>query len=78
MDEYENLYKGFDTYTLGKTFADVARILFTALRNADESGMEKIFFHGLDTDKEGLAVMNRIIRAAGHNVTVVAKEENIV
>ena len=43
--------------------------LFSSLRNADEQGFELVYAHCPKTDGMGLAVYNRIIRAAGFEVT---------
>ena len=42
--------------------------LFSSLRNADEQGFELVYAHCPKTDGMGLAVYNRIIRAAGFEV----------
>ena len=76
LNEHSVLYQNKRIFPLGKTYADAAKVLFAALRDADAKGYKKIFFHGLDTQGEGLAVMNRIIRAAGHNVKFVSEEVN--
>jgi len=75
MQQHVQLYPGMKIQVLGKTYAEAAKVLFQYLRNADENGINHIYFHGLGTDEEGLAVMNRIIRSAGHNVTAAAKED---
>ena len=43
--------------------------LFSSLRNADEQGFELVYAHCPKIDGMGLAVYNRIIRAAGFEVT---------
>ena len=77
LEGQKRLYTGKRVRSLGKDHAAAARTLFAALREADSEGIKKILFHGVSNEDEGLAVMNRIIRAAGHNVTIVPKEENI-
>lgn len=42
--------------------------LFSSLRNADEQGFKTVYAHCPKTDGMGLAVYNRIIRAAGFEV----------
>lgn len=44
------------------------RELFTALRRLDELGAQKVYAHIPDTDGVGMAVYNRLIRAAAFNV----------
>jgi len=74
IHENVSLYAGKNVIDLGSGSEGCARNLFAALRRADETGMEKVFFHAVDTGEMGLAVMNRIIRAAGHNVTMAVRE----
>lgn len=45
-----------------------ARCLFSSLREADERGFETVYAHCPDTEGVGLAVYNRLIRAAGFEV----------
>lgn len=45
-----------------------AHKLFTALRNADENGYKVVYAHCPETRGVGLAIYNRIIRAAGFEV----------
>lgn len=53
---------------LGDDAASAAKNLFSTLRNADENGFTEIFFKWCDTSGVGLALMNRILRAAGFTV----------
>ncbi|MPN39238.1 Threonylcarbamoyl-AMP synthase [bioreactor metagenome] len=79
MCTHENvsLYTGKNVIDLGDGNEEGARNLFTALRQADEMGLIKVFFHAVDASEMGLAIMNRMIRAAGHHVTMAAKEGKI-
>ena len=45
-----------------------ANRLFSVLREADEKGYETVYAHCPETEGVGLAVYNRIIRAAGFEV----------
>ena len=45
-----------------------ANRLFSALREADDKGFKRIYAHCPDTEGVGLAVYNRMIRAAGFHV----------
>ena len=42
-----------------------AHRLFAALREADDGGFDRVFAHCPPTDGVGLAVFNRLVRAAG-------------
>lgn len=45
-----------------------ARVIFTCLRNADKLGADVIYGHLPDKDGIGLALYNRMIRAAAHTI----------
>ncbi|KAK6455889.1 DHBP synthase RibB-like alpha/beta domain-containing protein [Scheffersomyces xylosifermentans] len=49
---------------LGSTGADISRNLFKLLREVDEMGVDLILVEGIDESNEGLAVMNRLSKAA--------------
>ncbi len=59
-------YEGYDTFVLGSLSAPetIARSLFTALRRMDELGVTVILCEAMDTAGIGLAIMNRLYRAA--------------
>ena len=65
LDGNAGLYRGRNTYPLGKDAGQMASNLFDALRKADEDSMSVVLFEAVSLDGMGLAVMNRIIRAAG-------------
>lgn len=46
----------------------IARHLFEVLRDFDSIGVTKIYSEELDTPKMGMAVMNRLMKAAAHRV----------
>lgn len=48
--------------------ADIAGKLFARLREFDELGVDAILAEGVEEKEEGLAVMNRIARAAGFHI----------
>lgn len=48
--------------------ATIARHLFTALREFDDDGAEIIFSESFESDGLGQAIMNRLLKAAGHKV----------
>ena len=49
---------------LGATGPEISRNLFKLLRQVDEQGVDIIFIEGIDETDEGLAVMNRLSKAA--------------
>lgn len=55
-------------FHLGKTPEDVARNLFKALRELDRRGVDVIIAEGIEEKGLGLAVMNRLRKAAGYRV----------
>ena len=60
------------TIALGRDAADIARGLFSALRELDQKGVDVIFVEGID-DSEGntaAAVMNRLRKAAEVEITL--------
>ncbi|MBR0466414.1 MAG: threonylcarbamoyl-AMP synthase [Clostridia bacterium] len=56
------------SYGTNKDCKTLAKNVFTALREADKAGKEKIFVHAPDTKGVGLAVYNRLLRAAAFEV----------
>ena len=58
------------TVCYGSEFSDAeqAEHIFEALRIIDESGAERVFAHSPKVSGIGLAVYNRLIRAAGFDV----------
>ena len=46
----------------------IARHLYTILREFDDEGVTKIYSEGFPTDGFGQAIMNRLLKAAGHKV----------
>lgn len=49
---------------LGNDGQDISRNLFAALRDMDDHGVDSIHIEGIAEDNEGLAVMNRLRKAA--------------
>ena len=52
-----------------------AHRLFSALREADRMGASVIYAHLPTSDGLGLALYNRMLRAAAHTVRYIGKEE---
>ena len=46
----------------------IARHLFTALREFDDENVERMYSEGFDSAGLGQAIMNRLLKAAGHHV----------
>lgn len=68
-------FEGRDALLLGESPDEEAAHLFDALRRSDEENATHVFFPAMQTTGIGLAVMNRIIRAAGFRIVQAAKEE---
>lgn len=54
---------------LGKSGDEIQRNLFSALRDADTENVDVIFVEGVEEDGEGLAIMNRLSKAASIMIT---------
>ena len=52
-----------------------AQHLFSALRELDKLGAKKVYAHGPSREGVGLAVYNRLIRAAGFDELDLSEEE---
>jgi len=48
--------------------AEIARNLYTILRQFDEEQVTRIYSESFATDGLGQAIMNRLLKAAGHQV----------
>ncbi|MGI6174285.1 MAG: L-threonylcarbamoyladenylate synthase [Christensenellales bacterium] len=62
------LYGGRNAFDLGLDAKDMANTLFAALRRMDSLGADAIFSEAVDEDGVGLAVMNRLDRAASFHI----------
>lgn len=74
-DEHKDSYKaleylGIRIFDMGsfETEDDIARNLFDVLRKCDELNIGRIFSESFDTKRLGNAIMNRLLKAAGHSV----------
>jgi L-threonylcarbamoyladenylate synthase len=54
--------------TYGKDSSEQAHLLFQRLRELDDAGASRVYVRAPETDGVGLAVYNRLIRAAGFEV----------
>ncbi len=69
-DETAGRYRADDVKDLGSISRDedIARGLFDALRQFDDDGVEVIYSEAFLTPRMGQAIMNRLLKAAGHEV----------
>ncbi len=67
LDEDRAEYRGLDLVPLGSRARpeSVAAALFDALRRCDELGADRVYAETVPAEGVGLAVMNRLLRAAG-------------
>ena len=64
-------YQGLRTFSLGDDLNQAAHRLFDLLRQADEAGCSHIFAEALPEAGLGLALMNRLARAADFDIQLV-------
>ncbi len=69
-DETKNLYKCDIVETVGTREREetIAHNLFRVLRDMDDLGVKTIYTEEFNTPIMGMAIMNRLIRAAGHKI----------
>jgi L-threonylcarbamoyladenylate synthase len=69
-DSTVSLYKADTVKNLGKRDDEntIAHELFKALREFDDEGVDIMFSESFDDSGIGQAIMNRLLKAAGHNV----------
>ena len=70
-EETKAMYKGDIVFSAGKrsSEAEVAHNLFNILREFDECNVDYIFAESFESDDLGMAIMNRLIKAAGYKKT---------
>ena len=68
LEAHVPLYGGRRVVSLGLDAVDMARRLFDELRGADEMGATQIFSEAVPGKGIGLAVMNRLGRAAAFHI----------
>ena len=68
MEGHGQLYGGRRVIFMGKNPEEMARLVFERLRDADDMGAEFIFAEGIADEGIGLAVMNRLGRAAAFHI----------
>ena len=64
MEDHMAAYEGLQARSLGSDTAQMAARLFDLLRYADEIGADAVFSEAVEAEELGLAVMNRLGRAA--------------
>lgn len=69
-EENKNKYSNTDVLVVGtkREPETIASNLFKMLRKCDYHGIEKVFAEGLNEDELGLAIMNRLKKAAGYSI----------
>lgn len=71
LDSHIPYYGDRTVMGMGDTLEDAAHSLFALLRQADERGYEHLFAETVTEQAVGLAVMNRLARAAGFDIVEV-------
>ncbi|MCR5627911.1 MAG: threonylcarbamoyl-AMP synthase [Lachnospiraceae bacterium] len=64
-------YKAEMVFSLGFDQEEIAHNLFAALRETDDRELKYIYSESFEGGKLGMAIMNRLTRAAGHKITEV-------
>lgn len=69
-EENKHKYMNADVLVVGtkKEPATIAANLFKMLRKCDYHNIEKVYAEGLEEDELGLAIMNRLKKAAGYSI----------
>jgi L-threonylcarbamoyladenylate synthase len=69
-DEQREMYRADVVKSVGSRNDEnsVAKHLYTVLREFDDENVTKIFSESFETDGFGQAIMNRLLKAAGHRV----------
>ena len=69
-DETAASYGGYIVKDLGsrQTDKEIARRLFRVLREFDDEEVDVILSESFETPRMGQAIMNRLLKAAGHRV----------
>ncbi len=72
-EETKNLYQADMVLSIGarEKEEDIARHLYAILRDCDSLGADQIYSESFSTPVMGQAIMNRLLKAAGHEVILV-------
>ncbi|WP_454193500.1 L-threonylcarbamoyladenylate synthase [Paenibacillus sp. Marseille-Q7038] len=75
FSEHLHLYRADAVYSLGslERLAEAAHRLYAALRSCDEIGASVLYAEACPRDGLGDAIMNRLLKAAGHQIIHVAE-----
>ena len=65
--ENQSQYRDIETLNMGESLEEISSNIFMLLRKADKLEKELILIEGVEEEGLGLAIMNRLIRASGHN-----------
>ena len=72
VDQHMDLYEGVNAKVVSwgdiERMDEIAHQIFEALRKVDEWGVDIIYCEGFEEKDLGLAVMNRLTKAAGYQV----------
>lgn len=68
IDKNKDKYKNLTVISIGGSDEEAAHNFFNALREFDKIGVDKIYAEALKEEYLGLAVMNRMKKAAGFNI----------
>ena len=72
VDQHKDLYDELDAKVVSwgdlENMDEIAHKIFDALRRVDEWGVDIIYCEAFDEEGLGLAVMNRLTKAAGYQV----------
>lgn len=71
---HAGLFEGLDCLDMGPSLLDAAHNLFACLREADRRGYDRLLAEAVSEEAVGLAVMNRMARAAAFDVVDVDDE----
>ncbi|MDD4080729.1 MAG: L-threonylcarbamoyladenylate synthase [Eubacteriales bacterium] len=71
MEGRLSAYQGLKAFSLGQDMNQAAHRLFTLLRQADGAGCSRILAEALPEEGLGLALMNRLARAADFDIQIV-------
>ncbi|MBQ3080058.1 MAG: threonylcarbamoyl-AMP synthase [Clostridia bacterium] len=74
LEGNKHLYGERRVFSLGENAEDMAKRLFDALREMDDRGIDAIFSEAVKEEEIGLAVMNRLGRAAAFHIVSVGED----
>ena len=72
-EENADQYRGAHVFCVGSRACEetIAQHLFQVLRESDALGFDVLYSESFDTPEMGMAIMNRLLKAAGHQVITV-------